>query len=122
MRRTLSAIAVTICVTGGGDFSPAVAQEQSYGGLPPGDGREIVYGICNACHSVKLVTQQGMSRARWDHLLDWMVEQQGMPELDAETRETVLDYLSEHFGEDGANGAEGGVSPYNQPQPLLPAE
>lgn len=122
MRRTLSAVAFSICVAGGGVLSPAVAQERSYGGLPPGDGREIVYGICNACHSVKLVMQQGMSRKRWDHLLDWMVEQQGMSQLDAETRGTVLDYLSEHFGQNGAEGGEGGLSPYNRPQPLLPAD
>ncbi|MEW5726819.1 MAG: hypothetical protein AB1918_03240 [Pseudomonadota bacterium] len=65
--------------------------------LPPGEGREVVEGICSGCHSIRLVTQQRLSRERWDSLLDWMVAEQGMPELDAETRERVLDYLGSHL-------------------------
>ncbi len=70
---------------------------QEEAALPPGDGREMVEGICSGCHSIRLVTQQRLSRERWDHLLDWMVAEQGMPELDAETRERVLDYLGSHL-------------------------
>ncbi|MDX1709657.1 MAG: hypothetical protein R3316_00805 [Rhodovibrionaceae bacterium] len=118
MWRRLAAIALVLSF-GGGHSSPAAAQEEPYGGLPPGDGRETVYAICSGCHSIKLVQQQGMSRSRWDHLLDWMVEKQGMPELDPETRTIVLDYLAQHFGE---KSRQDGLSPFNQPQPLMPAE
>jgi len=46
-----------------------------------------------------LVTQQGMSRDRWDETLEWMVEEQGMSEIeDAATRNLILDYLATHFG------------------------
>jgi cytochrome c len=69
-----------------------------WGGLPPGEGRETVYGLCSACHSLKLVTQQGLSQKSWDETIDWMVEEQGMPELDPETHRLVVDYLAEHYG------------------------
>lgn len=73
--------------------------EDNWDGLPPGPGREEVYYTCNACHSLALVRQQGMSRSRWDEMLDWMVEEQGMSEFKtADIRSTVLDYLAKHFG------------------------
>ena len=72
--------------------------EQDWQGLPPGPGREEVFYTCKACHSLMLVTQQGMNRARWDDTLEWMVEEQGMDEIDdVATRDLILDYLSTHF-------------------------
>jgi len=73
--------------------------EEGWAGLPPGPGREEVFYSCNSCHSLMLVTQQGMSRDRWEETLEWMVEEQGMSEFpDAATRTLVLDYLSNHYG------------------------
>lgn len=80
--------------------TPLSAQDDDWDGLPPGEHRELVYALCSGCHSAKLVAQQGLNRSRWDGLLDWMVEEQGMAELDPETREQVLDYLSTELGED----------------------
>ncbi len=75
------------------------SQEQDWQGLPAGPGREEVFYSCNACHSLKLVTQQGMSRERWDETLEWMVEEQGMAEIeDPVMRDRILDYLSTYFG------------------------
>lgn len=74
-------------------------EEKDWQGLPPGAGREEVFYTCNVCHSIMLVTQQGMSRRRWNETLEWMVEEQGMNEIgDATTRDLILDYLSTHFG------------------------
>ena len=67
-------------------------------GLPGGAGREEVYGLCGACHSLMIVKQQGLSRAAWEETMEWMVEEQGMPELDRETLDLVIDYLAEHYG------------------------
>lgn len=78
---------------------PAAAQDEEWDNLPPGEHRELVFALCSGCHSAKLVAQQGLSRKRWDGLLDWMVEEQGMAELDEETREQVLDYLETELGE-----------------------
>ena len=74
-------------------------EEKDWQGLPPGAGREEVFYTCNVCHSLMLVKQQGMSRSRWDETLDWMVEEQGMNDIeDAAVRDLILDYLSTHFG------------------------
>ncbi|MFT5439204.1 MAG: cytochrome c [Alphaproteobacteria bacterium] len=81
--------------------APAYADsDDEYGGLAAGIGRDEVYGYCDACHSVRLVIQQGLSRAAWQETLDWMVEEQGMAELDEETHKLILDYLSQHLNTD----------------------
>ena len=74
--------------------------DDEYEGLPPGEGRDEVFGYCGVCHSVRLVSQQGLSRERWSETIDWMVEEQGMDELDEETHKIVLDYLSEFLNTD----------------------
>lgn len=79
----------------------ATAQEEDFGGLPPGPGQEEVYYICNACHSLAIVRQQRLPRARWEYLMEWMVDKQGMAELDAETEAVVVDYLTANFGHPG---------------------
>jgi cytochrome c553 len=83
-----------------GSTAFAAAEEDEYQGLPPGAGRDEVFGLCGACHSMKLVTQQGLSRDRWDTVLDYMVEEQEMPEVDEEMRKLLLDYLAEFYGPD----------------------
>jgi hypothetical protein len=79
----------------------AAAQDDMLAELPDGPGKEETFYTCNACHSFRLVAQQGLSRQRWDHLLDWMVEEQGMAELEADERTLILDYLVEHYGQGG---------------------
>ena len=61
-------------------------------------GKEEVFYTCNACHSIRLVTQQRLPRERWDQLLDWMVEEQGMAELTAAERQVILQYLATQYG------------------------
>ena len=74
--------------------------EDDYQGLPPGQGRDEVLGFCGACHSMRLVTQQGLSRSIWDEVLDYMVEEQEMAELEPEDRKLILDYLALFYGPD----------------------
>jgi hypothetical protein len=85
--------------------APAVAQQtkasdqdDDYGGLPQGIGREEVFNLCQACHSLAIVKQQGLDRASWDETLVWMVEEQEMEPLDQEERKLILDYLTTHYG------------------------
>ena len=66
--------------------------------LPADPGRDEVFGICGACHSLMIVKQQGLDRDAWEETLVWMVEEQGMPELDPETLSLILDYLARHYG------------------------
>ena len=67
-------------------------------GLPPGSGREEVFYLCQACHSLAIVKQQGLSRDSWDETLTWMVKEQDMPEPDPADRKLMLDYLTENLG------------------------
>jgi len=74
--------------------------DDEYDGLPPGEGRDDVYSYCAACHSAKLVSQQGLTRESWDETLDWMIEEQGMIAPDEEMRTVILDYLSKYLNTD----------------------
>jgi len=65
--------------------------------LPAGHGREDVFTRCTACHSTAIIRRSGFSRERWDELMDWMTEKQGMAPLEGEARTLVVDYLAEHF-------------------------
>lgn len=77
----------------------AAAPAPDFGpGWPAGPGQVETGQICNACHSLAIVTQQRLSRADWDELLDWMVEEQGMAAQPPDQRALVLDYLATHFG------------------------
>ncbi len=77
--------------------APAVAGHPDYENLPDAAGVEDTYYQCVACHSTAIIKQQRLTDARWDYLWGWMVEEQGMPEAEPETRETILDYLKTHF-------------------------
>lgn len=71
-----------------------------YEGLPPGEGRDEVFGYCSACHSMRLVTQQALTRADWGEVLVHMVEEHEMAELEPEDERLVLDYLARFYGRD----------------------
>lgn len=81
-------------------LAPAQAEENPWDPLPPGEGAEETYYACIACHSLRTVTNGGYSQLVWDELLDWMVEEQGMWELEPDERELILNYLSTYIGED----------------------
>ena len=83
-----------------GIVPPAFAGNDDFGGLPPGPGQEEVFILCDACHSIKLVTQQGLDRDAWDETLDYMTAEQGMPELEPDERRLILDYLAKNIGPD----------------------
>jgi hypothetical protein len=72
--------------------------------LPATPGRDDVVAWCSGCHSMALVTQQGMSRTRWDDTITWMIETHNMPEPSPEERKVLLEYLAAHFGEERDGG------------------
>ena len=74
--------------------------EEDYQGMPAGEGREEVFGYCGTCHSLKLVTQQGLSRSDWAEVLVYMVEEQEMAALEPEDEKLILDYLARFYGPD----------------------
>ena len=73
-------------------------ESEDWGGLAPGPGREEVYYLCAACHSLAIVKQQRLSREAWEETLVWMIEEQGMPEPEPEEWTAMLDYLGSRLG------------------------
>ena len=65
--------------------------------LPEGAGREDTFYRCTACHSTAVIRRSRLSRERWDELMDWMTEKHGMPALEGEERQLVVDYLAGAF-------------------------
>lgn len=77
-----------------GGFDP----EDEYWGLPRTNGYELVDAYCSGCHSLQIVMQQRADETRWRYMLQWMSEEQNMPELPQDEEEIVLKYLLTHFG------------------------
>ena len=75
---------------------PAEEQPEQY---PDGPNREDTFYFCTPCHSFKIVAAQGMSRARWNETLDFMVTRHKMPDVQGADREKILDYLASAFPE-----------------------
>lgn len=84
-------------------ISPAMAEESEYGVLVDKRGVEEVHAYCTACHSERIVAQQGLDRDGWIELIEWMVDEQGMGEIDEPDLTLVLDYLSQHYNKDRPN-------------------
>lgn len=74
--------------------------EAEDGVLPAGAGRDDVEALCGSCHSLRLVTQQGLARDVWSEVIDYMVEEQDMPELEPDEEILILDYLARFYGPD----------------------
>ncbi len=81
----------------------AAPEAEDFGVLVAAPGASETFAACAACHSERLVAQQGMTRAQWDELLDWMVEEHEMEPITGGPRATVLDYLARHYGPDRPN-------------------
>ena len=100
MRLAIVVVLAMVILGGWGVPSPAaddsitgVASGEDYEGLPAGPGREQVFYLCRACHSLKTVLQQRLSREVWDETLVWMIEEQGMPAPEPADYARLLDYL-----------------------------
>ena len=90
-------------------FSP---QDERMEELPPGPGREETFGMCTACHGFRLVSNQGMSRERWDDTLTLMTTRHNMPDLQGDERALVLDYLASAHPERAAPARGGFRNPF----------
>jgi hypothetical protein len=90
------------------------ARDERVDDLPEGPGRDETFGMCTACHGYKLVSNQGMSRNKWDETLTWMTERHNMPALQGADRELILDYLSAHHPPKAPSRAGGFKNPFAQ--------
>lgn len=95
---TSAALLLIPFLLGQGTAMAQSADDDPLAALPEGPGREESYYLCSACHDFTLVTQQRLSRARWDGLMEWMIAEQNMPPPDPAERAVILDYLATHYG------------------------
>lgn len=84
-------------------FTLSAQEDSKYGVLVEGKGAEETYTYCSACHSERLVAQQGLTREGWSELMQWMVEEQGMAPIQEPDRTRILDYLAKNYGPDRPN-------------------
>ena len=73
------------------------------GVLVAAEGAEETHAYCTACHSERIVAQQGLTRADWEELLEQMVEENGMDPIEEPDRGRILAYLEAHYGPDRPN-------------------
>ncbi len=98
---TLTPTPAPIQTAAGETSATTIDEDDDFGpDWPLGPGRDDTGYLCGACHSLAIVKQQGLKRDDWDELLDWMVEEQGMDELEAADRKIILDYLETNFNVD----------------------
>ena len=90
--------------TEGGEVpAPRPAPPPELGVLVDEEGAEETYAYCTACHSERIVAQQGLTRADWEELLEQMVEEHGMNPIEEPALGRVLAYLATHYGPDRPN-------------------
>lgn len=65
-------------------------------GFAAGDGLQLVINNCTTCHSAKLVTQNRMSKARWQSTIRWMQETQNLWDLGT-NEEAIVNYLATYY-------------------------
>lgn len=65
-------------------------------GLKDAPGVDLVIQNCTNCHSAKLVTQNRMSKERWNATIRWMQKTQNLWEL-GEKQEIIVDYLVANY-------------------------
>jgi len=108
-RAAALALGVVMCAVPALAQAPAFApRDEQVEDLPAGRGREETFGLCAACHNFRLVSAQGMSRARWDETMTWMTVRHGMPDIQGEDRDVILDYLATHYPPRAPSGPAGG--------------
>ena len=83
-----SSLAALLCTA-----LPLGAHAQS-SDLPDGDGKDMVAGVCTACHKTnQILRSSGYSKDGWKELTDTMIDLSASPE----EHETILTYLATHF-------------------------
>jgi len=65
-------------------------------GLAFDENFHLVRGICTACHSAKLITQNRATYAGWKEMIVWMQDTQGLQDL-GENEKPILAYLAKHY-------------------------
>jgi mono/diheme cytochrome c family protein len=74
----------------------APLRAQTAGGLPPGEGRDLVAVVCSQCHGLNTIVQIRDGSAGWKQFVDYMI-MKGAQVTERET-DTIVQYLTANFG------------------------
>jgi mono/diheme cytochrome c family protein len=69
---------------------------QAPGGLPPGEGRDLVASVCSQCHGLNTIMAVRDGPAGWRQFVNYMI-MKGAPVREGET-EVIIQYLAASFG------------------------
>ncbi|GLQ07000.1 hypothetical protein [Sneathiella chinensis] len=84
--------------------SPGLADDEpEFGVLVEKPGVEETFIYCTACHSERIVAQQGLTRKDWIDLLEWMVDEQEMEPIEEPDYTIIIDYLATYYNTDRPN-------------------
>ena len=56
----------------------------------------LVKGNCLACHSSRLILQQGATREGWTEMIHWMQDKQGLQDL-GKNEGPIVEYLATYY-------------------------
>lgn len=70
------------------------------------DGRALIDENCLYCHDDSYIRSLNLPREEWEGVLDMMIGM-GMPPLESEVQEKILDYLEEEHGPRESSPAPG---------------
>ena len=85
-----------------GTPAPAAWQES--------DGRALIDENCLYCHDDSYIRSLNLPREEWEGILDMMIGM-GMPPLELEVQEQILDYLEEEHGPRESSPSPGAGAP-----------
>jgi cytochrome c len=77
--------------------------DPEFGVLVSAKGAEETFAYCTACHSERIVVQQGLSKSDWEELMVWMIEEQEMDEIEEPDYSLIIGYLATHYNVDRPN-------------------
>lgn len=67
------------------------------------DGWQLVRDNCTECHSHQIIVQNSGTREVWKSRIEWMQSSQGLGDLGPELEDSILDYLTENYGQKTAS-------------------
>ena len=73
-------------------------KDDKYEGLVAGPGREDTYYAFRNCFKIGWIKRQKLTRTEWDMAVDQMMVDCKQEPLEADERETIVDYLVTNYG------------------------
>jgi hypothetical protein len=77
-------------------------KDDQYEGLAAGPGREDTFYTFRKCFKIGWIERQHLTRTEWDLAVDQMLKDCKQEPLEADEKETIVEYLATYYGRGGA--------------------